>query len=144
MTEQKELIRSYLEQIRTNERKINAKALRVAELESRAIYTTTQYGGVGVSHGIENARENLLAKIIDDKTDLINQIAKLEDEKKQALDMLDSIKDEQTYRAMHEHYILGKGWYDVAKAMGKSYQWINRLHNAGLAAIADKYEAHTA
>lgn len=144
MTEQQQLIKDYLEAIRTTEARIDAKALRVRELEARAVYTTTQYGGIGVSHGIENARENLLAKLIDDKTDLLNQIAKLEREKKQALDMLDSIKDEQTYRAMHEHYILGKGWYDVAKSLKASYQWINRLHNRGLAAIAEKYEAHTA
>ena len=94
MTEQQQLIKDYLEAIRTTEARIDAKALRVRELEARAVYTTTQYGGIGVSHGIENARENLLAKLIDDKTDLLNQIARLEREKKQALDMLDSIKDD--------------------------------------------------
>ena len=141
MTEQQALMRDYLEQIRTMEAKIDAKAQRVRELESRAVYTTTQYGGIGVSHGIDNARENLLARLIDEKSEVLKQIGKLEQEKNQALEMLDCIKDEKTYRVMHEHYVMGKPWNAIAKSLKITYQWANRLHLQGLTILCNTYEA---
>lgn len=140
MTSEMMRMKEYLSEIRIIKTKIERKQERLKELEDRAVYTTTAYGGVGVSHGYDNRRENLLIKLMDNKAELLHEIADMTERQDKIYSMLDSIKDPDVYEVMTNRYIYGCDWDTMSCTMGKSYQWCHELHRRGLAYLCNNYK----
>ena len=144
MSEQQALMKSYLDDIRLLNARIEAKQHRVEELEERAVYTKAQYGGITQSHGYDNARENLLVKLCDEKEELLSEIATAEERKRDTLEMLECIKDAKCYSVMTKRYLENKRWEDIADDLEITFQHAHVLHRKGLQIICDNYEAQLA
>ncbi len=140
MTSEMMAMREYLSEIRIIKIKIERKQERLKELEDRAVYTTTAFGGIGVSHGYDNKRENLLIKLMDNKAELLQEIEDMAARQDKIYSMIDSIKDPDIYRVMTNKYMYGYDWDKMACSMGKSLQWCHELHRRGLAYLCNNYK----
>lgn len=125
--------KTYLQQIRIAEIKIEDGLEELARLKALATKVTSAMDGEMVS-GSKNPDKltDVVAKIIKLQEKINRDVDKYVDIKQDAVGMLAEIDNPTHYKILHSRYVLYKTWEQIACEMGYTYQWICQLHGVAL------------
>lgn len=126
----------YLKQIKTMDAKINADIEELAQLEALATKTTSVLGGERVqSSGSQQKMADCVAKIVEMKQQIADEIDAYIDFKKEARDVI-CVCDADCLTLLHKRYFQFKKWERIAVEMNFTYQWVSDgLHQRALAQV---------
>ena len=127
---------SYLKQIKVMDAKINADLDELATLEALATRTTSVLGGERVqSSGSQQKMADCVAKIVDMKDRINEEIDKYIDYKKKARELLSEC-DSECITLISKRYFQFKTWEEIAVDMNFTYQWVSGgLHQKSLSQV---------
>ena len=127
---------NYLKQIKIMDAKINADVEELASLEALATRTTSVLGGERVqSSGSQQKMADCVAKIVDMKTRINEEIDKFIDYKQEARELLSECESE-CITLISKRYFQYKTWEEIAVDMNFTYQWVSGgLHQKALTQV---------
>ena len=116
--------------------KINADVEELASLEALATRTTSVLGGERVqSSGSQQKMADCVAKIVDMKTRINEEIDKFIDYKQEARELLSECESE-CITLISKRYFQYKTWEEIAVDMNFTYQWVSGgLHQKALTQV---------
>ena len=79
--------------------------------------------------------ENTIVKMIDLENEISEDIDRLIDLKRDIMETINKIGDINHQLLLEMRYLGGKGWDEVAQALGYDRRWILRLHGRALKEI---------
>lgn len=126
--------KTYLLKIKSMDAQINADIEALAQLESLATKTTSVLGGERVqSSGSQQKMADCVAKIVELKEKITNDIDAFIDYKRQARHLIFSACDAETLTLINKRYLQGKSWEKIAVEMNYTYKWVSGgLHQRAL------------
>lgn len=125
--------KTYLNQIRMLDIKINDGMEELAQLKAMATKVTAALGDeVVASSKNHDKMADVIAKIIKLQIDLNRDVDKYVDIKREAVDLLSGVENPTHYKILHSRYVLYKTWEQIACEIGFSYQWVCQLHGVAL------------
>lgn len=129
--------KAYLQKIRTTDAKINAYIEELAQLEALATKTTSVLGGDRVqSSGSQQKMADAVAKIIELKEKINNEIDKLIDMKEEARKLIFEACESDCVTLLHKRYFNGYDWEEIAVDMKYTYKWVSGgLHRKALSQV---------
>jgi hypothetical protein len=128
--------KSYLEQIKILDAKINSDIEELAQLEALATKTTSVLGGERVqSSGSQQKMADCVAKIVEMKGQINREIDEYIDFKNDARKIVCAC-DADCLTLVHKRYFQFKTWERIAVEMNFTYQWVSGgLHQRALSQV---------
>ncbi len=129
--------KEYLSQAIWLDQIINNKLEQLESLKTLATKVNTNFNQERVSGG-NNERspmENAIVKIIDLEGEINRDIDRLVELKKEILETINQVSDISCQLILEMRYVAGKGWEEVADAMGYDRRTIFRIHGKALKEI---------
>ena len=125
----------YLKKIKSIDAMIIADVEELATLESLATKTTSVMGGERVqSSGSQQKMADSVAKMVDLRRKIDDEISELLSLRREAREMLCNLKDAECITLLHKRYFLFETWENIAVEMNYTYQWVSDgLHKKSLA-----------
>ena len=122
----------YLRRIRFLDKTISAKLEQIETLHAQATKTTSVLSDMPRSGGEQDGLAKTIAKIVDLKKGLRDEIEEYIELKEEAIKLIDSMSDGRHRLVLTYRYINGKTWEEIAVEMHYTYQWVHRLHGQAL------------
>ena len=124
---------NYLRQIKVMDAKINSYIEQLGQLETMATKTTSVFGDERVqSSSSQQKMSDCVAKIVDMKNQITDEIDKFIDYKKEAMEIL-STCDAECINLIYKRYFMFETWEQIAVDMEYTYQWVSGgLHKKAL------------
>lgn len=143
----------YLERIKILDSKIDARLEEIATLDAIAKKTTSVMGGDRVQ--VSTSQEKMadcVAKIVDLKNELNNEIDNFVDYRNEVLNLIDIACDADCHKLLYKRYIGTfnieknkvefKTWEQIAVEMNFTYQWVSGgLHQRALSQVQKELDA---
>lgn len=136
--------KEYLQQIRHYDTIINSKLAEVDSIYCLITRITPVLkddvgsGGGGSQDKIGNA----LAKIVDLKNEINQDVDRFVDLKREATALLEKLENPLHYEILHKRYILYQTFEQIAADMDFTYRWVCKLHGRALQAFKRAMEAN--
>lgn len=126
--------KKHLQQIRLYDSRINAKLAERDRLKAMLtkITPTLRDDAVPGGHGSQDKLSDAVAKIVDLEAEIDREIDSFVDARNTVTRTIDSVEDERLHRVLAGRYIQCKTWEQIACDMGRSYQWVCKLHGTAL------------
>lgn len=126
----------YLQQIRLYDSHINAKTEERRHLEAMATkITPTLKQDVVSGSGNQDKMAETMAKLIDLDAEIAQEIVRYVDARNAVTGTIDKVTDARLHKVLSKRYVEFKTWEQIACDMGKSYQWVCKLHGIALQAV---------
>lgn len=129
-------VKKYLSQIRRFDSQINAKIEERDRLKAimTKITPTLRYVPSSGSGG-QDKLSDAVAKLIDLEADINREIDRLVDARTAVTATIDKVEDARLHTVLNMRYVQFKTWEQIACYMGRSYQWVCKLHGTALQAV---------
>ena len=124
--------KEFLNQYRNAEREIAIKLDEIVRLREMAIKVTQVLTPDKVKGGMENRREESIAKIVDMEKEIGASIDNLKKIREQVECAINAIPDANQRDVLRLRYLNGKTWEQIAVQLEFSYQWVCKLHGRAL------------
>jgi DNA-directed RNA polymerase specialized sigma subunit len=124
--------KQYLRRIRFLDKTISAKLEQIEILHAQVTKTTSVLSDMPRSGGEQDGLAKTIAKIVDLKKGLRDEIEEYIELKEEAIKLIDSMSDGRHRLVLTYRYINGKTWEEIAVEMHYTYQWVHRLHGQAL------------
>ena len=111
---------------------ISAKLEQIEPLHAQVTKTAGVLGDMPRSGGEQDRLAKTIAKIVDLKKGLRDEIEEYIELKEEAIKLIDSMSDGRHRLVLTYRYINGKTWEEIAVEMHYTYQWVHRLHGQAL------------
>lgn len=131
--------KEYLCQIIRYDTQINNKLAEVGRLSDLLTRVTPVLKEDGASHGggSQDRIAAALAKVIDLKEEINQDIDHLVDLKKAAYDLLNRVENERYVDVLHRRYFLHQSFEQIAVDLGYTYRNICYIHGKALVAFGE-------
>ena len=124
--------KEFLNQYRNAEREIAIKLDEIVRLREMATKVTQVLTPDKVKGGMENCREESIAKIVDMEKEIGASIDNLKKIREQVECAINAIPDANQRDVLRLRYLNGKTWEQIAVQLEFSYQWVCKLHGRAL------------
>ena len=124
--------KEYLRRVRHLDNTISAKLEQIETLHAQVTKTTTVLSDMPKAGGEQDKLAKTIAKIVDLKRRLRDEIEEYIELKEEAIRLIDSMSDGRHRLVLTYRYINGKTWEEIAVEMHYTYQWVHRLHGQAL------------
>ena len=124
--------KEFLNQYRNAEREIAIKLDEIVRLREMATKVTQVLTPDKVKGGMENRREESIAKIVDMEKEIGASIDNLKKIREQVECAINAIPDANQRDVLRLRYLNGKTWEQIAVQLEFSYQWVCKLHGRAL------------
>lgn len=124
--------KEFLNQYRNAEREIAIKLDEIVRLREMATKVTQVLTPDKVKGGMENRREESIAKIVDMEKEIGASIDNLKKIREQVECAINAIPDANQRNVLRLRYLNGKTWEQIAVQLEFSYQWVCKLHGRAL------------
>jgi DNA-directed RNA polymerase specialized sigma subunit len=127
----------YLQQIRRLDTKINRDIEELHRLKAMVtkITPTLKPDVVSCGGGTQDKLAEAMAKIIDLEAEFNREIDRLVDARTAVTATIDKVEDARLHTVLNMRYVQFKTWEQIACYMGRSYQWVCKLHGTALKVI---------
>jgi DNA-directed RNA polymerase specialized sigma subunit len=125
--------KQYLRKVRYLDKTISAKLEQIETLHAQVTKTTTVLSDMPGCKGNQDKLAKTIAKIVDLKKGLRQEIEDYVDLKEEAIRLIDSMSDGRHRLVLTYRYINGKTWEEIAVEMHYTYKWVHVLHGQALA-----------
>lgn len=137
MSEEKQnTAKDYLMQIRHINTLINNKQAEIDRLKSLATtITPTLKWDAGAGGGNNDKIGTAIAKIIDLQVELNQEVDRMIELKREIIGIVDQLENRKYIDIIYKRYFEFMTWEQIACEMGKSYQWVCKLHGRALSEV---------
>lgn len=126
----------YLQQIRLYDSCINAKLEERSRLKAMVTKITPTMKQDAVSGGgNQDKMAETVAKLIDLEAEIDRAVDRYVDARNAVTGTIDKVTDARLHKVLSKRYVEFKTWEQIACEMGKSYQWVCKLHGIALQAV---------
>lgn len=126
----------YLQQIRLYDSCINAKLEERSRLKAMVTKITPTIKQDAVSGGgNQDKMAETMAKLIDLEAEIDRAVDRYADARNAVTGTIDRVTDARLHKVLSKRYVEFKTWEQIACEMGKSYQWVCKLHGIALQAV---------
>lgn len=126
----------HLQQIRRLDTKINRDIEELHRLKAMVTkITPTLKQDVVSGGGSQDKLSDAVAKIVDLEAEINQEIARLVDARAAVTATIDKVEDARLHTVLNMRYVQFKTWEQIACYMGRSYQWVCKLHGTALQAV---------
>lgn len=127
----------YLQQIRRLDTKINRDIEELHRLKAMAtkITPTLKPDVVSGGGGSQDKLSEAMAKIIDLEAEINREIDRLVDARTAVTATIDKMEDARLHTVLNMRYVQFKTWEQIACYMGRTYQWVCKLHGTALQVV---------
>lgn len=124
--------KNYLRKIRHLDKTVSAKLEQIEILHAQVTKTTSTLSDMPKGGGEQDKLAGTIAKIVDLKKGLHEEIRDYISLKAEAIRLIDSMSDDRHRLVLTYRYINGKTWEEIAVAMHYTYKWVHVLHGLAL------------
>lgn len=128
--------KEFLNQYRNAEREIAIKMDEIIRLREMATKVTQVLTPDKVKGGMENRREESIAKIVDMEKEIGASIDNLKKIREQVERAINAIPNANQRDVLRLRYLNGMKWEQIAVKLNYDYRWVLRLHGMALHVIA--------
>ena len=128
--------KEFLNQYRNAEREIAIKLDEIVRLREMATKVTQVLTPDKVKGGMENRREESIAKIVDMEKEIGASIDNLKKIREQVEYAINAISNANQRDVLRLRYLDGMKWEQIAVKLNYDYRWVLRLHGMALHEIA--------
>ena len=128
--------KEFLNQYRNAEREIAIKMDEIVRLREMATKVTQVLTPDKVKGGMENRREESIAKIVDMEKEIGASIDNLKKIREQVECAINAISNANQRDVLRLRYLDGMKWEQIAVKLNYDYRWVLRLHGMALHEIA--------
>ncbi len=128
--------KEFLNQYRNAEREIAIKMDEIIRLREMATKVTQVLTPDKVKGGVENCREESIAKIVDMEKEIGASIDNLKKIREQVERAINAIPNANQRDVLRLRYLNGMKWEQIAVKLNYDYRWVLRLHGMALHVIA--------
>ena len=128
--------KEFLNQYRNAEREIAIKLDEIIRLREMATKVTQVLTPDKVKGGMENRREESIAKIVDMEKEIGASIDDLKKIREQVECAINTIPNANQRDVLRLRYLNGMKWEQIAVKLNYDYRWVLRLHGMALHVIA--------
>lgn len=126
----------YLQQIRRLDTKINRDIEELHRLKAMTTkITPTLKQDVVSGGGTQDKLAEAMSKIIDFEEEINREIDCFVDARKAVTATIDKVEDARLHTVLNMRYVQFKTWEQIACYMGRSYQWVCKLHGTALQVV---------
>lgn len=126
----------YLQQIRRLDTKINRDIEELHRLKAMVTkITPTLKQDVVSGGGTQDKLAEAMSKIIDFEEEINREIDCFVDARKAVTATIDKVEDARLHTVLNMRYVQFKTWEQIACYMGRSYQWVCKLHGTALQVV---------
>lgn len=126
----------YLQQIRRLDTKINRDVEELHRLKAMTTkITPTLKPDVVSGSGTQDKLAEAMSKIIDLEAEINREIDCFVDARKAVTATIDKVEDARLHTVLNMRYVQFKTWEQIACYMGRSYQWVCKLHGTALQVV---------
>lgn len=126
----------YLQQIRLYDSHINAKLEELSHLKAMVTkITPTLKQDVVSGSGNQDKLSAAVAKIVDLEAEIDREVDRYVDARNAVTGTIDKVTDARLHKVLSKRYVEFKTWEQIACDMGKSYQWVCKLHGTALQVV---------
>lgn len=126
----------YLQQIRLYDSCINAKLEERSRLKAMVTKITPTMKQDAVSGGgNQDKMAETMAKLIDLEAEINREVDRYANARNAVVGTVDKVTDARLHKVLSKRYVEFKTWEQIACEMGKSYQWVCKLHGIALQAV---------
>lgn len=126
----------YLQQLKHCDSCINTKLEERQRLwDKMTKITPTLKQDVVSGGGSQDNMSDAMAKLIDLEAEINREIDRLVDARTAVTATIDKVEDARLHTVLNMRYVQFKTWEQIACYMGRSYQWVCKLHGAALQAV---------
>lgn len=126
----------YLQQIRLYDSCINAKLEERSRLKAMVTKITPTMKQDAVSGGgNQDKMAETVAKLIDLEAEIDRAVDRYANARNAVVGTVDKVTDARLHKVLSKRYVEFKTWEQIACEMGKSYQWVCKLHGIALQAV---------
>lgn len=126
----------YLQQIRRLDTKINRDIEELHRLKAMTTKITPTLKPDAVSGGgTQDKLAEAMSKIIDFEEEINREIDCFVDARKAVTATIDKVEDARLHTVLNMRYVQFKTWEQIACYMGRSYQWVCKLHGTALQVV---------
>lgn len=126
----------YLQQIRRLDTKINRDIEELHRLKAMVTkITPTLKQDVVSGGGTQDKLAEDMSKIIDFEEEINREIDCFVDARKAVTATIDKVEDARLHTVLNMRYVQFKTWEQIACYMGRSYQWVCKLHGTALQVV---------
>lgn len=125
--------KTYLQDIRKLDRKINNKQLELESLENMITSITPKLKEVNVqSSGSQDKLGEIISKIVDLQNEINREIDRFVDRKLEAIRLINLLEDDVSISLLIQRYINYRRWDEIAESLNYSRQGIIKKHGQAL------------
>lgn len=124
--------KNYLRKIRHLDKTVSTKLEQIEILHAQVTKTTSTLSDMPKGGGEQDKLAGTIAKIVDLKKGLHEEIRDYISLKAEAIRLIDSMSDDRHRLVLTYRYINGKTWEEIAVAMHYTYKWVHVLHGLAL------------
>lgn len=126
----------YLQQIMRLDTKINRDIEELHRLKAMVTkITPTLKQDVVSGGGTQDKLAEAMSKIIDFEEEINREIDCFVDARKAVTATIDKVEDARLHTVLNMRYVQFKTWEQIACYMGRSYQWVCKLHGTALQVV---------
>ena len=126
----------YLQQIKHCDSCINTKLEERQRLwDKMTKITPTLKQDVVSGGGSQDNMSDAMAKLIDLEAEINREIDCFVDARKAVTATIDKVEDARLHTVLNMRYVQLKTWEQIACYMGRSYQWVCKLHGTALQVV---------
>lgn len=126
----------YLQQIMRLDTKINRDIEELHRLKAMTTkITPTLKPDVVSGSGTQDKLAEAMSKIIDLEAEINREIDCFADARKAVTATIDKVEDARLHTVLNMRYVQFKTWEQIACYMGRSYQWVCKLHGTALQVV---------
>lgn len=126
----------YLQQIRRLDTKINRDIEELHRLKAMVTkITPTLKQDVVSGGGSQDKLAEAMSKIIDFEAEINREIDFFIDARNAVTATIDKVEDARLHKVLNMRYVQFKTWEQIACYMGRSYQWVCKLHGTALQVV---------
>lgn len=125
--------KTYLQQIRRLDRKINNKQIQLESLRELVTSITPILKDINVqSNGSQDRLGDTMAKIIDLQNEINNEIDLYVNRKLEAIKLINAMEDDVSINILIQRYINYKRWDEIADNLNYTRQGVLKKHGQAL------------
>lgn len=130
--------KEYLSQAKYLDYGINSKIQQIAVLEAQVTKVTASLSGMPHNpNSGSSAMETAIAKLLDLKAELDQDVARLMALKQEIAGVVKAVPDVRLQMLLELRYLCFQPWDKIAEEMHCDIRWVYRLHNKALEAVGE-------
>lgn len=132
--------KEYLNQAYQIDQRINSKLMQVESLSSLATRVTSVFSDMPHNSTPDNRRlEKTMDKIIDLKSEILDDADELVDLKRKITQTINAIPDLRQRTILEKRYLSFEAWEKIAVELSLDLSWVHRLHNRALSEMQKNF-----